>query len=183
MSRERMAVCAALWRAGVSAEMSYAADPKLQKQVTAAAEGGVPYMVVLGEDECDKGLVQVKDMVRRTAASVPRGELVATLLGMGARVINHTGFAAAPAPVASAGAVAAPAEVAPVAPAPAATATPASAGAGAAAAPAAAPASIAAASGATGGTAAGKGSVGVTLEGQARLYGRFARPAVPIVIS
>jgi histidyl-tRNA synthetase len=185
MSRERMAVCAALWRAGISAEMSYAADPKLQKQVTAAAEGGVPYMVVLGEDECDKGLVQVKDMVRRTAASVPRGELVDTLLGMGARVINHTGFAAPAAPVAAAGAaaVAVPppaAEAAPVAAAPA--AAPAAAGAGAAA-PAVIPASVAAASGATGGTAAGKGSVGVMLEGQARLYGRFARPAVPIVIS
>jgi histidyl-tRNA synthetase len=74
MNLERMAVCADLWAAGVSAEMVFAQDPKLQKQVTAAAESDVPFMVVLGEDELDKGEVQLKDMRARTAKMVPKGQ-------------------------------------------------------------------------------------------------------------
>jgi hypothetical protein len=79
MTLERMRLCGALWRAGVSAEMSFTADPKLQKQVAAAAEAGVPLMVVLGEDELDRGEVQVKDMAARTAVNVPLPALVDTV--------------------------------------------------------------------------------------------------------
>jgi histidyl-tRNA synthetase len=88
MNTARMGVCAHLWGAGFAAEMAFSDDPKLQKQVASAAEGGVPFMVVLGEDEVDKGLVQVKDMAAREAHTVPREQLVATLLRLGAKPVS-----------------------------------------------------------------------------------------------
>ena len=88
MTVARMAVCASLWEAGLSAEMVFAADPKLQKQVTSAAESGTPFMVVLGEDEWERGEVQVKDMAARSAFTVPKGEMVAKLLELGARRVS-----------------------------------------------------------------------------------------------
>ena len=113
MTVARMGVCAELWAAGFAAEMVFAGDPKLQKQVAQAAEGGTPFMVVLGENELDEGKLQVKDMAAHTAVTVARGELVATLLALGAaRVTAGVGAAgggarrAAPAP-AAAGAAAA----------------------------------------------------------------------------
>ena len=67
-----MGVCADLWAAGFAAEMVFAGDPKLQKQVAQAAEGGTPFMVVLGENELDEGKLQVKDMAAHTAVTVAR---------------------------------------------------------------------------------------------------------------
>lgn len=80
MGEERLRACGELWRAGVSAETACTpGDPKLAKQVGAAAEAGHPVLVVLAEDELDRGEVQVKDMGARTAATVPRGRLVDTV--------------------------------------------------------------------------------------------------------
>lgn len=173
MTVERLKACAALWAGGVSAETSYSVDPKLQKQVTAAAEGGVPFMVVLGEDELDKGLVQVKDMKARSQAIIPLADLVPTLLRMGAPVINSTGHATAPvlvpAAAAAAGAAATAAGGAPAV---------GGAGAGAAAAPAAVAVSAASARPAAN---AAPATVGVTGEGGDRRCGRFSRPAESIL--
>jgi histidyl-tRNA synthetase len=162
MNLERMRTLAALWAAGVSAEMTFAVDPKLQKQVSAAAEGSVPFMVVLGENELDAGTVQLKDMRSRTASIVPRADVIAAVKALGATVINAAGHAersAAEAPAAAAGAGAAAAATAAVTAAAAAPPPPAAAGSRSAAA-----------------------SIGVVYEGGDRPAGKFARPAVPIEI-
>jgi Anticodon binding domain len=93
MTRERMKICSLLWAAGISAEMSFSIEPKLAKQVTAALEGNVPFVVVIGEDELDKGLVQLKDMHARSAELVPINSLVSALCNAGASVIGITGHA------------------------------------------------------------------------------------------
>lgn len=85
MALARMSVAAELWAAGFTAEMMYADNPKLAKQMTACLEAGTPYIVILAEDELDKGLVGVKDLAGREQVAVPRAELVATLRRMGAR--------------------------------------------------------------------------------------------------
>lgn len=172
MNRERMRVLSALWEAGLTAEMVYAADPKLQKQMTAALENGTPYLVVLGEDEMDKGEVQLKDLLGRTAANVKLAALPATIVAMvrgdpSAASATTAASAASPATVSSSSGGA-------------------SGGAGAAA--------TTTATGTTTGTTraaaptavntaqAGAGSVGVVLEGASRPIGRFARPAAPIAL-
>jgi histidyl-tRNA synthetase len=86
MAVARLEVLAELWAAGFSAEaLAAGGDPKLQKQLAAANDAGAPFAVVLGEDELDKGEVQVKDMAGKTAVNAPRGGIVAALEAMGAQ--------------------------------------------------------------------------------------------------
>ncbi|KAI1852312.1 hypothetical protein JX265_006362 [Neoarthrinium moseri] len=60
--KERMSVCASLWQAGIKAEFLYKVKPKLQNQFKAAETNGVPFAVVLGEDELAQGKVKIKEM-------------------------------------------------------------------------------------------------------------------------
>ncbi|KAI1499176.1 histidyl-tRNA synthetase, class IIa [Biscogniauxia marginata] len=60
--KERMSVCASLWDAGIKAEFLYKVKPKLPKQFNAAEDNGVPFAVVLGEDELAQGKVRIKEM-------------------------------------------------------------------------------------------------------------------------
>jgi histidyl-tRNA synthetase len=85
MALERMKLCNLLWSNGFSAEMTYAADPKLIKQVTQAAESNVPYMVILAEDELDRGELQIKVMATHTALTIKAPELIQTLLNLGVK--------------------------------------------------------------------------------------------------
>lgn len=60
--KERMQVCRTLWDAGIKAEFSFKVKPKLPQQFASAERNGVPYAVVLGEDELANGLVKIKEM-------------------------------------------------------------------------------------------------------------------------
>ncbi|KAI2898497.1 hypothetical protein CBS63078_7613 [Aspergillus niger] len=62
MLKERMSVCQTLWNSGVKAEFSYKVKPKLPQQFKAAEQAGVPFAVILGEDELAAGKVRVKEM-------------------------------------------------------------------------------------------------------------------------
>ncbi|KAL8696904.1 MAG: hypothetical protein Q9224_002559 [Gallowayella concinna] len=62
MVRERMDVCKILWDAGIKAEFSYKLKPKLPAQFKAADANGVPFAVILGEDEEKAGKVKVKEL-------------------------------------------------------------------------------------------------------------------------
>lgn len=108
MTVERMATLAALWDAGLSAEMLYSESPKLAKQMTGALETGIPYIVILAEDELDQGQVTVKDLAGHSQVTVPRPQVVPTLLGMGARVTASGVALAAAASAQASGAAAAP---------------------------------------------------------------------------
>ncbi|RYP65309.1 hypothetical protein DL771_008378 [Monosporascus sp. 5C6A] len=60
--KERMSVCTTLWEAGVKAEFSYKTKPKLSNQFKAAGANGVPFAIILGEDELAQGKVKIKEM-------------------------------------------------------------------------------------------------------------------------
>ncbi|PWY80699.1 histidyl-tRNA synthetase [Aspergillus heteromorphus CBS 117.55] len=62
MLKERMSVCQSLWNSGVKAEFSYKVKPKLPQQFKAAEQAGVPFAIILGEDELAAGKVRVKEM-------------------------------------------------------------------------------------------------------------------------
>lgn len=62
MLKERMAVCSRLWDVGIKAEFLYKVKPRLPAQFKAAESGGVPFAVILGEDEWNNGKVKVKEM-------------------------------------------------------------------------------------------------------------------------
>ncbi|KAI9842039.1 MAG: Cytoplasmic and mitochondrial histidine tRNA synthetase [Sclerophora amabilis] len=59
---ERMATARTLWDAGIKAEFSYKLKPKLPAQFKAAEAGGVPFAVILGEDEQREGKVKIKEL-------------------------------------------------------------------------------------------------------------------------
>ena len=112
MTVARLEVCAALWKAGLSAETLYSENPKMGVQFDKAFEGGIPFMVVLGEDEVARGTVKVKHLATKEELEMNRADMVQQLLAWGA---VKTGALSAPA-AASAGAGAAMPADAPAAP-------------------------------------------------------------------
>ncbi|RPA79021.1 histidyl-tRNA synthetase [Ascobolus immersus RN42] len=60
--KERMKVCKELWDAGVKAEFSYKVKAKFQTQFKDAEKNGVPFAVIIGEDELAQGVVKIKEM-------------------------------------------------------------------------------------------------------------------------
>jgi histidyl-tRNA synthetase len=164
-------VCGELWAAGISADMSWAADPKIGRQAEEAAKAGVPLMVVLGEDELARGEVGLKDMANEAQTPVQRAALVEAVrdklaaLARGSGAGGSGATAAVPLPV--------PATAPAAAPQVQAQAAPPAAAASAAGVPAAAPGAVVL-SRPPGPTT---GSVGTVLEGEGRSYGKFSRPA------
>eukprot|EP00850_Spirogloea_muscicola_P000396 SM000001S04798 [mRNA] locus=s1:2233345:2238292:- [translate_table: standard] len=77
--RKRMELCTKLWAAGIKAEFVFAASPNLQKQLEFANKQGIPWMVLFGSDELDKGEVKIKDLIQRTESSIAVDSLVAVL--------------------------------------------------------------------------------------------------------
>lgn len=59
---ERMEIARTLWDAGLSAEFSPKAKPRLPQQFKAAETAGVPIAVIIGEDELKAGKVKLKVM-------------------------------------------------------------------------------------------------------------------------
>lgn len=62
MLKERMAVCSRLWAAGIKAEFLYKVKPRIPAQFKAAESGGVPFAVILGDDEWAAGKVKIKEL-------------------------------------------------------------------------------------------------------------------------
>ena len=60
--KERMKVCSSLWKVGVSAQFVYKTEVPFRRQLQLALEKGIPYMVVLGEDEVERQVCQLKDV-------------------------------------------------------------------------------------------------------------------------
>ena len=60
--KERMQVAKILWDAGIKTEFAYKQKPKLPAQFKAAEQAGIPFAVILGEDEQAQGKVKIKEM-------------------------------------------------------------------------------------------------------------------------
>ncbi|KAK4226956.1 putative mitochondrial histidyl-tRNA synthetase precursor [Podospora fimiseda] len=74
--KERSQVCARLWDAGIKAEFLYKVKPKLQNQFKAAENNGVPFALILGEDELAQGKVKIKEMGLPDDHALKEGELI-----------------------------------------------------------------------------------------------------------
>ena len=59
---QRMAVAKRLWDAGIKAEFSWKVKPKLPQQFKAAEVNGVPFAVILGDEELAAGKCKIKEM-------------------------------------------------------------------------------------------------------------------------
>lgn len=59
---QRMEVAKRLWDAGIKTEFSWKVKPKLPAQFKAAETNGVPFAVILGDDELAEGKCKIKEM-------------------------------------------------------------------------------------------------------------------------
>ena len=60
--KERMQVAKMLWNAGIKTEFAYKQKPKLPAQFKQAEQAGIPFAVILGEEEQAQGKVKIKEM-------------------------------------------------------------------------------------------------------------------------
>jgi histidyl-tRNA synthetase len=88
---ERMKVAQMLWSNNFSAEYAHQDNPTLKKQMSEVLERNIPYMVVFGSDELQKGVVKLKDMRKHTEVEVPREALVDTLVQLGCAAVGAAG--------------------------------------------------------------------------------------------
>lgn len=59
---QRMEMAKRLWDAGVKAEFSWKVKPKLPQQFKAAEAGGVPFAIILGDEELAGGQCKIKEL-------------------------------------------------------------------------------------------------------------------------
>lgn len=73
--KERMALVKQLWDAGIKAEFTYKAKPKLQAQFDTCDRDQTPLTVIIGPKELERGEVRVRRQVGKEAGA-GEGELV-----------------------------------------------------------------------------------------------------------
>ena len=77
MLEQRMSLARTLWEAGIKAEFSYKVKPKLPAQFKAAEVGGVPFAVIIAEEEQKAGKVKIKELGLPEGHAEKEGVLVA----------------------------------------------------------------------------------------------------------
>jgi len=79
LMKHRMALCTQLWDAGIKTEMSYKANPKLLAQLQTCEEQGIPWVIVIGQSELEKGVVKLRNVTSREEVEVERANLTQVL--------------------------------------------------------------------------------------------------------
>lgn len=67
---KRLKIIGDLWNAGIRAEHSYKLNPKLLVQLQHCEEHGIPYAVVFGDTELDRGVVKLREVFSRKEEEV-----------------------------------------------------------------------------------------------------------------
>uniref|UniRef100_A0A0C9QXR6 Histidine--tRNA ligase, cytoplasmic n=1 Tax=Wollemia nobilis TaxID=56998 RepID=A0A0C9QXR6_9CONI len=65
-----------LWAGKLKAEFALTSSRKIGKQIQNALESGIPYMLIMGENELNRGLVILKDIEANKQEEVPRDNIV-----------------------------------------------------------------------------------------------------------
>ena len=58
---ERMKICSVLWDADIKAEMAYKQNPRLLNQFQYCEREGIPFQVLVGEEELKVDSVKIRD--------------------------------------------------------------------------------------------------------------------------
>ncbi|KAH6690440.1 histidyl-tRNA synthetase [Plectosphaerella plurivora] len=74
--KERLAIAAKLWEAGIKTEFLYKTKPKLPQQFKAADATQTPFAVIVGDEEVEKGVVKIKELGLPDGHPQKDGELV-----------------------------------------------------------------------------------------------------------
>lgn len=76
LHEKRLEVLAQLWNGGIKAEHSYKQNPKLLAQLQHCEEKQIPFALVLGDGELERGVVKLRDVKSRVETEVPLDNLV-----------------------------------------------------------------------------------------------------------
>ena len=60
MTAKRMETCSLLWKNGIKAETLYVDNPRTDKTFSYAFDNGIPLILIIGEQEIEKGIYKVK---------------------------------------------------------------------------------------------------------------------------
>lgn len=90
LTADRMRVAKRLWTANISCEYSHQESPKFKRQLDEVLERGIPFMVVFGTEEIDKGTAKVKDMRQHDEVEISLEEVPAFLLSRGCKSVPVT---------------------------------------------------------------------------------------------
>jgi len=72
LTEERMKLCKELWDVGIKAEQPYKKNPKLLAQLQHCEEMGIPWALILGESEIQRGVVKLRNVTTRQEIEISR---------------------------------------------------------------------------------------------------------------
>ena len=76
---ERLKILASLWDAGIKAEQSYKGNAKFLNQLQYCEDNGIPWAVVIGGSEIERGIVKLRNVVTKEEEEISRDALVQEL--------------------------------------------------------------------------------------------------------
>jgi histidyl-tRNA synthetase len=79
LAEERIKILSTLWESDIKAEHPYKASPKLLQQLQYCEDMQIPWVVLIGEGELQKGIVKLRNVISREEEEIPREELISTL--------------------------------------------------------------------------------------------------------
>lgn len=79
LHEKRLELINQLWDAGIKAEHSYKLNPKLLAQLQHCEENQIPFAIVLGDSELQRGVVKLREVKTRNETEVSRDELAAEI--------------------------------------------------------------------------------------------------------
>ncbi|GAB4026983.1 MAG: histidine--tRNA ligase [Candidatus Microgenomates bacterium] len=79
LQSETLKVAQSLRRSGINTELYPDAGDKLEKQLKYADKKGIPYALVIGQDEVDKQVVNLKNLATREQKSLPLDDVIKLL--------------------------------------------------------------------------------------------------------
>lgn len=75
LHERRLQILSQLWDAGIKSEHSYKLNPKLLVQLQHCEEQGIPFAIVLGDSELERGVVKFRDVIARKDDEIPMEKL------------------------------------------------------------------------------------------------------------
>ncbi|XP_046671866.1 histidine--tRNA ligase isoform X2 [Homalodisca vitripennis] len=79
LTEERMKLCKEFWDAGIKAEQPYKKNPKLLVQLQHCEDMGIPWAIILGESEIQRGVVKLRNVTSRQEIEIARNAIAQEL--------------------------------------------------------------------------------------------------------
>lgn len=76
LHEKRLEILSTLWDGGIKAEHSYKTNPKMLSQLQYCEENQIPFALVLGDSELERGVAKLRDVNSRKEEEIPLNNLV-----------------------------------------------------------------------------------------------------------